>query len=69
MRKSLTMGMVLVGLILLVVGYLGAAPWGADSVANSDPRFAFAPLVFVLGIVTIFSAAIVYEVLPDRHDR
>jgi Kef-type K+ transport system membrane component KefB len=63
------MGMVVVGLILMVIGYLGAAPWGADNVANSDPRFAFAPLVFVLGIVTIFSAAIVYEVLPDRHDR
>jgi Kef-type K+ transport system membrane component KefB len=61
--------MVAVGVILLVIGYFGAAPWGADNVANSNPRFVFAPLVFVLGIITIFSAAIVYEVLPDRHDR
>ncbi len=69
MRKSVTAGMVAVGLILMVIGYFGAAPWGADGVANSDPRFAFAPLVFVLGIVVIFSAAIVYEVLQDRRHQ
>lgn len=67
MRKTVTTGMIAAGLILMVVGYFGAAPWGADGVVNSDPRFAFAPLVFVLGIVTIFSAAIVYEVLQDRR--
>jgi Kef-type K+ transport system membrane component KefB len=67
MRKSVTTGMIVAGSILLVIGFFGAAPWGADNVANSNPRFAFAPLVFVLGIVTIFSAAIVYEVLQDRR--
>jgi Kef-type K+ transport system membrane component KefB len=69
MRKTVTAGMVAGGLILMVLGYFGAAPWGADTVTNSDPRFVFAPLVFVLGIVTIFSAAIVYEVLPDKRHR
>ena len=68
MRKSLTTGMVIAGVVLMIVGYFGAAPWGAESVANSDPRFAFAPAVFVLGVIMAFSSAIVYEVLSDRGD-
>ncbi|MFQ5555588.1 MAG: hypothetical protein ACE5GC_09515 [Acidimicrobiia bacterium] len=68
MRKFVTTGMVISGFLLMVVGYFGAAPWGAESVANSDPRFAFAPAVFVLGVIVAFSSAIVYEVLSDRSD-
>lgn len=69
MRKTLTRGMIISGLILMIVGYLGSAPWGADSVTNSDPGFAFAPAVFVLGVLVAFSAALVYELLPDRREK
>lgn len=70
MRRILTIGMIVVGISLMVVAYFGlAAPWGAESVENSDPRLEFAPLVFVLGIMLAFGSAIVYELLPDRSDR
>jgi hypothetical protein len=69
MRRTLTGAMIGIGLILMVIGYFGAAPWGAESVANSDPRFGFAPALFVLGVIVAFSAALVYELLPDRLER
>jgi hypothetical protein len=61
--------MIVIGLVLMVVGYFSAAPWGADTVANSDPRFPFSPTVFVLGVIVAFSAAIVYELMPDRRKK
>ena len=67
MRRSLTIGMIATGLALMIISYFVlAAPWGADSVANSDPRMPFAPLVYVLGVVMAFGSALVYEMLPDR---
>jgi hypothetical protein len=61
--------MIVVGVVLMVVSYLGlAAPWGAESVSNSDPRMPFAPLVFVIGLMLAFGSALVYEMLPDRAD-
>lgn len=69
MRRRLTTGMLIGGVVLMVVGYLSSAPWGADSVTNSDPRFDFAPAVFVLGVVLAIGAALVYELLPDRRRR
>ena len=69
MRKTITLGMIAGGVVLMLIGYVGAAPWGADSVRNSDPGFAFAPAVFVLGVIVAFAAALVYELLPDRRDR
>ena len=52
----------------MVVGYLNSAPWGASSVADSNPIFAGAPTLFILGIVVILSAPIFYELLPSRDD-
>lgn len=69
MRRGVTATMIGVGVLLMIIGYFGAAPWGADTVANSDPRIAFAPTLFVLGVIVIFAAAIVYELLPDRERR
>jgi len=67
MRRGLTIGMIIVGIALMVISYFGlAAPWGADSVANSDPRLQFAPLLFVLGVMMAFGSALVYEMLPDK---
>lgn len=70
MRKALTIGMIVVGIALMVISYFGlTAPWGAGSVANSNPRMQFAPLVFVVGVMMAFGSALVYEMLPDRFDR
>lgn len=67
MRRKLTTLTLVVGLLLMVIGYVASAPWGASSVANSDPRFDFSPLLFVVGVIVAFSAALVYELLPDRR--
>lgn len=68
MRSIVTWALVVVGLGLAVLGYMLAAPWGADSVADSDPVFVGAPLIFIIGIVSILAAAGFYELLPSRDD-
>lgn len=66
MRRRVTISLVVLGFALMLVGYLAAAPWGSNSVADSDPAFAGAPILFVLGIIAVVAAAVLYEVLPDR---
>jgi len=66
-RNTRTWVMIVVGVAFMIIGYFGSAPWGATSVANSDPRFSFAPTLFVAGVVIAFSSAIVYELLPRRR--
>jgi prepilin signal peptidase PulO-like enzyme (type II secretory pathway) len=68
MRRTITVAMILIGAGLMLLGYLLSAPWGADSVANSDPRLPFAPAIFVLGVIVVFSSAIVYELIPNRYE-
>ena len=68
MRRIVTLILVMVGFALMVVGYLNSAPWGASSVADSDPAFVGAPTLFILGIVAILSAPVFYELLPSRDD-
>ena len=69
MRKALTIGMVVAGVVLMVFSYVGlAAPWGASAVANSNPRMQFAPALFVLGVMLAFGSALVYELIPERRD-
>lgn len=67
MRRTLTAGMLIGGVVLMVVGYLSSAPWGSQSVANSDPRFDFAPALFVFGVILALASALVYELLPERR--
>ncbi len=70
MRRWWTWGLIAAGVLLMAVSYFFlAAPWGEDTVANSDPRLQFAPLLFVVGVIAAFSAALVYELLPDRTDE
>ena len=68
MRRILTTLFVVFGLALMVVGYFSSAPWGANSVADSDPAFVGAPTLFIIGIVSILAAALLYELLPARDD-
>lgn len=67
MRRTITIGLIILGLALMVIGFLAAAPWGSSSVADSDPAMPGAPLLFMLGVVSTVAAAVVYELLPDRH--
>ncbi len=67
MRKRTTVGLVVVGAVLMVIGYLGAAPWGASSVSDSNPAIVGAPVLFLLGIASIVSAVVLYEVLPNKR--
>lgn len=67
MRRRLTVGLVSLGLVLMVIGFLVAAPWGSSSVSDSNPAIVGAPILFLLGIVSIVTAAILYEVLPDKR--
>lgn len=68
MRRKVTITLVGVGLVLMVFGYLMSAPWGSSAVADSNPRMMGAPLVFLIGIVAVVAAAVLYEVLPDRQE-
>lgn len=67
MRRTITVGLVVIGLALMLIGYLLAAPWGSHSVADSDPTMTGAPAVFLLGIVSVVGAAVIYELLPERR--
>lgn len=68
MRKAITMTMIVIGVGLMLLGYFLSAPWGADSVADSDPRLPFSPAIFVLGVITVFSSALAYELIPNRYE-
>ena len=68
-RRTLTLVILLVGVVLAVVSYFFlSAPWGSDSVDNSNPRMQFAPALLVFGVMLTFISAVVYELLPSRRD-
>ena len=68
-RRPLTLSCLIAGIVLIVVSYFFlSAPWGSDSITNSNPRLQFAPALLVLGVILSFSSALVYELLPDRSD-
>jgi Ni/Fe-hydrogenase subunit HybB-like protein len=68
-RGVAALGMVAVGVALMAVSYLRlATPWAfpPSGVEHSDPRLPFAPALFVLGVMTSFLSAVVYELWPER---
>lgn len=69
MRILLTLLMIVLGFALQAVSYFYlAAPLGIpSSPAYSDPRMPFAPLLFIIGVMLVFLAAVVYELLPDKQ--
>ncbi len=68
MRIIVTALMVIFGFALQAVSYFYlAAPLGAiTSEVSSNPRLPFAPVLFILGVGTVFLAAVVYELIPDK---
>jgi len=70
-QRALVALMVLAaGVAVMVVSYfLLAAPWGFPPEAEdfSNPRLPFAPLIFIVGVMMAFAAAIVYELWPERR--
>jgi hypothetical protein len=70
MRKTLTILMIVLGIALSGVSYfIWAAPISSSpmTAVSSDPRVPYAPTFFIVGIVLVFLAAVVYELLPDRE--
>lgn len=66
MRKTMFWVTILTGLVLVIGGFLLAAPIGPPiSSAISDPRIPFSPTVFLLGVMLLFGSAVVYELTPD----
>jgi len=70
MRTAITLLLVLGGFALQAVSYFVlAAPLGIPtSEAFSNPRVPFAAGFFVLGVMLVFIAALVYELIPDRQE-
>ena len=68
-RRIVTLTLVALGFGLQVVSYVFlAAPVGRPAgVRFSEPRFAFAPSLFILGVMLVFLAAVAYELMPDRE--
>jgi hypothetical protein len=70
MRRAITAAMVVGGVAMMLASYFWlSAPWGNTEVRHSDPRVDFAPVLFLLGVMSVFLAAVVYEVLPDRRRK
>jgi hypothetical protein len=67
MRRTITIALIAVGIALMVIGFLVSAPWGTSAVEDSDPVFTGAPLLFVLGTISVVAAAVLYELLPEKH--
>ncbi len=68
-RTWVTVIIVIAGFAIQAVSYfLLATPLGLpDSPVYSNPRVPFAPLIFILGVMIVFLAAVVYELMPDKE--
>jgi hypothetical protein len=53
--------------VLAAVGYVTSAGWSAQTISDADPTFVGAPLLFVVGVVLVVGAAVLYELLPDKE--
>lgn len=70
-RALIAIIMVVVGFALQAISYLYlAAPIGIPTGPEfSDPRVPFAAFFFIIGVVIVFLAAVVYELMPDREEK
>ena len=71
MRTTITILMVVGGFALQAISFfLLAAPLGIPTgPVFSNPRLPFAPGLFIVGVMLVFLAAVVYELLPERGSR
>jgi hypothetical protein len=47
-----------------------AAPLGIPTNETfSNPRVEYAPTLFIIGVLLVFSAAVVYELLPEKESE
>ena len=70
MRRLVMITLLVAGFALQAVAYfLLGAPLGIPtSPAFSNPRLSYAALVFIVGVVLVLVAAVVYELLPEHDD-
>ena len=71
-RTTVAISMVVGGFVLQAVSYfLLATPWAnpPTSPIYSNPRVPFAPVLFILGVMLVFLAAVAYELIPEREGR
>ena len=70
-RNVLAVAMVVIGFAIQFIAYFFlAAPLGIPtSPVYSNPRLPFAPAIFILGVMIVFLAAVVYELLPEEDGR
>lgn len=68
MRRFWTLLLIIAGFALQAISYFFlAAPLGVPTnEAFSNPRVPFAAGFFVLGVILVFLAAVVYELLPEK---
>jgi uncharacterized BrkB/YihY/UPF0761 family membrane protein len=69
MRTVVTFLVLLLGITLMVISYFFlAAPLGPTAGPEySNPRLIGAPALFILGVMLVFIAAVIYELLPERR--
>jgi len=72
MRKTVTIGMVILGFAVQAMSYFWlAATWSINGspIVSTEPRLQFAPLLFIVGVALVFLAAVAYEVIPSRKSK
>ncbi|MEE9275559.1 MAG: hypothetical protein V3V62_09665 [bacterium] len=69
MRKFWTLLLVIGGFAIQAISYFSlAAPLGLPTGPEfSDPRVPFAAAIFVAGVMMVFIAALVYELMPGEE--
>ncbi len=72
-RTLITLILVAAGFALQFVSYFvlgsGLILETPTSEAQSNPKVDFAPLMFIVGVMLVFGAAVVYELLPERKQQ
>lgn len=72
-RTVIALIMVAAGFTLQFVSYFALAsgqPLGTPTAEGaSNPRVPYAPLIFIVGVMLVFMAAVVYELLPERKQQ
>ncbi|MCJ2520215.1 MAG: hypothetical protein LN412_04615 [Candidatus Thermoplasmatota archaeon] len=70
LRGSTALIIVALGMVLMAVSFfLLGAPIGfpPSGVEHSNPRVPFAPAFFILGVIIVFLAPVLYELYPGER--